>query len=138
MNLFSGFERTGEALAPRALFARRLATNAGIALGLILVSLVVGMMFYHRLEGLDWVRAFSHAAMILGGMGPYDAPQAKAGAIFEGSYAIYCGLLLIGVTAFILTPIFHRIMHAFNLPDDGSTGGGAAKKPAKPKARRRR
>ena len=45
--LFPRLERRGEPLAPRLLFARRLAINVGIALGLILLSLVVGMAGYH-------------------------------------------------------------------------------------------
>ena len=38
--------------------------------------------------------------------------------LFEGFYAIYCGLLLIGVTGLILGPVFHRVMHQLHLPDD--------------------
>ena len=135
MQFFSGLERRGDPIASRSVFTARLASNAGIALGLIFVSLLVGMIGYHWLEGLDWVRAFGHAAMILGGMGPYEEPKSTAGALFEGVYAIYCGLLLIGVTIFILAPIFHRVMHAFHLPDEADPGEGATKKSG---ARRRR
>ena len=28
------------------------------------------------------------------------------------------GLLLIGVTGLILSPVFHRVMHQLHLPDD--------------------
>jgi hypothetical protein len=123
MQLFSGLERRGEPMAPRFVFARRLLINFALGLSLILVSLIAGMACYHALEGLDWVRAFSHAAMILGGMGPYDEPTSKSGELFEGLYAIYCGLLLIGVTGLILAPVFHRVMHAFHLPDEEDTTG---------------
>lgn len=132
MPLFSALERRGEPIAPRFLFARRLLVNFALGLGLILVSLVVGMVCYRIFEGLDWPRSFSHAAMILGGMGPYGEPKSEAGSIFEGIYAIYCGLLLIGVTGLILAPVFHRVMHAFHLPDDGDAGG-EAKKGSRPK-----
>ena len=56
--------------------------------------------------------------MILGGMGPYSEPNGNASKLFEGIYAIYCGLLLIGVTGLILAPVFHRVMHQLHLPDD--------------------
>jgi hypothetical protein len=113
-----GFERRGQKLAPRYIFAKRLAVNIGIALVVVLVSLSVGMLGYHRFEGLDWLRSFSHAAMILGGMGPYEEPKSNSGELFEGFYALYSGLLLVGVTGLILSPVFHRVMHQFHLPDD--------------------
>ena len=73
MDLFSSFERRGEPLAPRWLFARRLVINIGLALALILVSLVGGMAGYHYIEGSGWLDAFDQTAMILGGMGPPTA-----------------------------------------------------------------
>jgi hypothetical protein len=137
MPLFFRLERRGEPIAPRFLFARRLLINFALGLGLILISLVIGMICYRTFEGLDWLRSFSHAAMILGGMGPYNEPQTSAGAIFEGIYAIYCGLLLIGVTGLILAPVFHRVMHAFHLPDDGNARVAAKKRrPASKPAKR--
>ena len=76
------------------------------------------MLGYHYFEGMGVVDAFSAAAMILGGMGPYGPPKTDGGKIFAGLYAIYCGLLLIGVTGLILAPVFHRVMHQLHLPDD--------------------
>ena len=64
--------------------------------------------------------------MILGGMGPYAEPVNDSSKLFEGIYAIYCGLLLIGVTGLILSPVFHRVMHQLHLPDDDGTSGYSA------------
>lgn len=134
--LFPRFEYHGQPLAPRWLFVRRLAINVGIALVVVLVSLGVGMVCYHRLEGLNWVMSFGHAAMILGGMGPYDEPVNDSSKIFEGLYALYSGLLLIGVTGLILSPVFHRLMHQLHLPDDTEAESDKPKqKPAKPKSK---
>jgi hypothetical protein len=127
MNLFSSFERRGEPLAPRWLFARRLAINVGLALALIGVSLLAGMVGYHYFEGSGWIDTFDQAAMILGGMGPYSAPKSDGGKLFAGFYALYSGLLLIGVTGLILAPLFHRLMHHLNLPDEEKPRGGASK-----------
>jgi|SRR5215475_14994091 len=118
---FPPLERRGQPLAPRWLFARRLAINVGIALAVVLASLFAGMLGYRYLEGLSWLRSFGHAAMILGGMGPYQEPVGDGSKLFEGIYAIYCGLLLIGVTGLILSPVFHRVMHQLHLPDDDDT-----------------
>lgn len=137
MGLFSTFERRGEPLAPRWLFARRLLINIGIALGLILISLIGGMAGYHYIEGSGWLDAFDQTAMILGGMGPYSEPKTQGGKVFAGIYALYSGLLLIGLTGLILAPLFHRITHHFNLPDGEDNTGGASKR-TKTSSRRRR
>src|SRR5215831_10893779 len=126
------FERRGEPLAPRWLFARRLAINLGLALVLIFISLAVGMAGYHYLEGSGWLDGFDQAAMILGGMGPYSEPKSAGGKLFAGLYASYSGLLLIGVTGLILAPLFHRVMHHFHLPDDDKSSGGAPKRSKNP------
>jgi hypothetical protein len=52
--------------------------------------------------------------MILSGMGPYREPTTNGSKLFEGFYALYSGLLLIGVTGLILAPILHRVMHHFH------------------------
>ena len=117
--LFPRLEHRGQPLAPHWLFYRRLSINFALGLAFILVSLAAGMLGYRYLEGLSWLRSFGHAAMILGGMGPYGlSPTVMASKMFEGIYAIYCGLLLIGVTGLILAPVFHRVMHQLHLPDD--------------------
>jgi hypothetical protein len=134
--LFPQLERRGEPLAPRSVFALRLATNVALALALILVSLIAGMAGYHYLEGEDWLDAFDQTAMIVGGMGPYSEPKTSGGKLFAGLFALYSGLLLIGVTVFILTPLFHRVMHAFHLPDEADQGGTARTRSA-PAAKRR-
>jgi hypothetical protein len=86
MDLFSSFERRGEPLAPRWLFARRLVINVGLALALIGVSLLAGMVGYHYFERAGWVDAFDQAAMIIGGMGPYSEPKSDGGKLFAGFY----------------------------------------------------
>ena len=94
-----------------------------IALALILASLFAGMLAYRYFEGLSWLDAFDHAAMILGGMGPYREPTTNGSKLFEGCYALYSGLLLVGVTGLILAPIFHRVMH-----DEKDANAGAPKR----------
>jgi hypothetical protein len=145
--LFPRFEHHRQPLAPRWLFVRRLAINVGIALVVVLASLGVGMVCYHTLEGLNWLQSFGHAAMILGGMGPYEEPINDSSKLFEGLYALYSGLLLVGVTGLILSPVFHRVMHQLHLPDDdeaaarssgeavahGKTGKPKSKPRSKPK-----
>jgi len=108
------------AVRDHALFAKRLAINFNFAIGLLLIlaSLFLGMLGYRYFEGLRWLESFGHATMILGGMGPYVEPKSDAGKLFEGFYALYSGLLLIGVTGFIIAPIIYHVMHLYHLPLD--------------------
>ena len=113
------YERPGEPLAPRRTFFRRLVANLALALGLIVVSLAVGMLGYHFLGGLAWIDAFLNAAMIESGMGPVDVLMTWEAKLFAGLYALYSGLTLVATAGLILAPILHRFLHRFHLEDSG-------------------
>jgi len=53
--------------------------------------------------------------MILSGMGPLGELKTTAGKVFAGSYAILSGLIIVIATGFVLAPIFHRILHRFQV-----------------------
>jgi hypothetical protein len=81
----------------------------------VLISLAIGMLGYHWLEGLHWIDAFLNAAMLMGGMGPVSAPLSFGGKLFAGLYALYCGLMLILVAGLLFAPVVHRSLHKFHL-----------------------
>jgi hypothetical protein len=108
------YERRHQAPVSRAHFARRLAWHAAWGFVLIALSLGGGMLGYITLEGLSLLDAFLNAAMLLGGMGPVNLPKTDAGKFFAGCYALYAGLLFIAITALVLTPIVHRVLHHFH------------------------
>jgi hypothetical protein len=112
------FERHNEKLLPRRKFLRRILKYASIAVGLVLVSLVIGMAGYHLFEGLSWVDAFLNAAMLMGGMGPVNAFRTDAGKIFAGVYALYCGMILLIAVGIFAVPIVHRFLHHFHLESE--------------------
>lgn len=97
-----------------AQFLLRLINHLAVALGLLMVSLVAGMAGYMSFEKLSSVDAFLNAAMLLGGMGPVDAPQTVQGKLFAGCYALYAGLVFIVTLALVLTPVVHRVIHVFH------------------------
>ena len=109
------YEMRHEALAPARVFARRIARNTATAAALVACSLAVGMAGYHGLEGLPWIDAFVNSAMLLGGMGPVDALHTRAGKLFAGCYALYCGLVVIVAAGLLLAPFVHRLLHRFHL-----------------------
>ena len=99
---------------PRERFIRRVLLHAAAALALLLVSLVLGMAGYGYFEHLAWRDAFLNAAMLLGGMGPVDAPRTDGGKLFAGLYALYAGLIFLITAGLIFTPVVHRILHKFH------------------------
>ena len=84
------------------------------ALALLLGSLALGMVGYEHFEQLAWRDAFLNAAMLLGGMGPVNAPQTDDGKLFAGLYALYAGLVFLITVGLAFTPVVHRIMHKFH------------------------
>lgn len=102
-------------LAPPRVFLRRLLASTAIGLGLVAVSLAVGMAGYHGYEGLSWLDAFLNASMILSGMGPLAQPVTTGGKLFAGCYALYSGLAVLVIAGVIFAPIVHRFLHRFHL-----------------------
>ncbi|MFA6954819.1 MAG: hypothetical protein WC538_02985 [Thermoanaerobaculia bacterium] len=111
------FEHKSEPVLARSMFLRRLAASSALGLALVVVSLAAGMVGYRTIEGLSWVDAFLNASMLLGGMGPLEHERDGAGKIFEGLYALYCGLAVITVSAIIFAPVIHRFMHKLHADD---------------------
>lgn len=103
---------------PRSRFIRRMLLHAAAALALMLVSLMLGMAGYQYFEQLPWRDAFLNAAMLMGGMGPADAPRTDGGKLFAGLYALYAGLILLVAAVLVVTPVVHRVMHRFHWEKD--------------------
>ena len=106
-------------LPPPRIFARRLLASSAVGLGLVAVSLAVGMTGYHVYEGLPWIDAFLNASMILSGMGPLLSPATTGGKLFAGFYALYSGLAVLVIAAVIFGPIVHRFLHRFHIEAEG-------------------
>jgi len=108
------YERRGEAPLPRRAFVGRVAIHALMSLALVAVSLLLGMLGYVRFERLSWMDAFLNSAMLLGGMGPVNAPQTATGKLFAGTYALYAGLVFLIAAGIVVAPIVHRVLHKFH------------------------
>jgi hypothetical protein len=109
------FEHRRERLLPRPLFIRRILKYGAVSGGLAAVSLLIGILGYRQLEGMSWLDAFVNAAMILGGMGPVGELHTRAGKLFAGCYALYCGLIVVISMGILIAPVFHRFLHLFHL-----------------------
>jgi hypothetical protein len=108
------YERRDHRPLSRRSFAGRMARHFGVVLLLVAGSLAIGMAGYMGFEHLAWRDAFLNSAMLLGGMGPVDAPKSDGGKLFAGLYALYCGLVVIITASVIFAPVLHRVMHKFH------------------------
>jgi hypothetical protein len=111
------YERRTDALLSHARFLRRLSLHALVAAGVLLGSLLIGMSGYMFFEDLPWRDAFLNSAMLLGGMGPVDAPKTNGGKVFAGLYALYAGLVFLITVGVMLAPVLHRVMHRFHMAE---------------------
>jgi len=109
------FEHHKQPLASRSEFTRRLVRFSALAAGILFVSLGIGVLGYHFLEGLSWLDALVNAAMILGGMGPLNPLNTIAGKWFASFYALYSGMVILVAAGVMGAPILHRILHHFHL-----------------------
>jgi hypothetical protein len=101
----------------RPRFARRMLAHTALAVSVIAVSIGLGMFGYCQFEHMPLLDGFLNTAMLLGGMGPVNAPQTDAGKLFAGFFALYAGLVFIVTAALLFTPLLHRLMHHFHWDD---------------------
>jgi hypothetical protein len=112
------YERRTEKLLPVPRFLGRMAKTVCFALFLIVVALAIGVVGYHHFAGLSWIDSLLNASMILTGMGPVDPMKTEGAKLFASLYAIFSGSLFLTSIAFVLAPLFHRLLHTFHLDED--------------------
>lgn len=111
------YEHKAHRPIPTKSFVRRILTHFAFSISLLLISLAIGMAGYEYYEQLPWRDAFLNSAMLMGGMGPVDAPKTDAGKLFAGIYALYAGLVFIVTAGLLLSPVVHRVLHKFHWQD---------------------
>ena len=94
-----------------------MALHSSLALGLLTVSLSIGMWGYSHFEHMGWRDAFVNASMLLAGMGPVKVDLSDSGKVFAGIYALYSGLVVIAMAGLLLAPAVHRLMHKVHWDD---------------------
>jgi hypothetical protein len=101
-------------------FARRMLLHGAAAAAILATSLTLGTAGYHYTESMPWLDSVLEASLILSGMGPLHAHFATdAGKVFATLYALFSGVVFLGLTAILIAPIIHRLLHRFHLDEDG-------------------
>jgi sterol desaturase/sphingolipid hydroxylase (fatty acid hydroxylase superfamily) len=108
------FEHRSEPLLSRKEFFRRLGRQGVYAGALVMFSVTLGLAGYHWIAGFSWIDAFLNTCMLLGGMGPVGDLPNNSAKVFAGVFALYSGLVFLLVAAFLLAPVFHRVLHHFH------------------------
>jgi hypothetical protein len=112
------YEPRKDALLSSAEFKSRVISHFLLALCIIAVALGIGVVGYHFIGGLDWVDSLLNASMILGGMGPVDEMHTTAAKLFASAYALFAGLVFIGIASLLMAPFAHRILHRFHIDEE--------------------
>jgi hypothetical protein len=108
-------ERRQEPLLPRPLFVLRLFRYLLLSGSVIAVSLLIGVLGYRWIGGLDWVDSILNASMILTGMGPVDPMKTTAAKLFASAYALFSGIVFLCAAGVLVTPVLHRLLHHFHV-----------------------
>lgn len=80
----------------------------------------IGTVGYHTRGPLQWIDAFLNASMILSPMGPVDRMESATAKLFSALYALFSGLVFIGVIGVVVAPWIHRLHHWFHLEESSS------------------
>jgi hypothetical protein len=55
-------------------------------------------------------------------MGPVDRLDSSSAKIFASLYALFSGLMFVGMMGIILAPWLHRMFHKFHIDDKDASG----------------
>jgi hypothetical protein len=105
------YEHRSHRLLPWRAFLRRAGRHLLFAFAAIALAVGIGTTGYHVLGRLGWIDAFLNASMILSGMGPVDRMESAGAKLFAALYALFSGLVFIGIAGLILAPWVHRLFH---------------------------
>jgi hypothetical protein len=114
------FESHHQRLLSRPEFARRVFRHFLFASSALAVALGIGIGGYHFIARLGWIDSLLNASMILGGMGPVSPLETDGAKLFASFYALFAGLVFVGLAGVLLGPFLHRLMHRFHVdePED--------------------
>lgn len=116
------FEHRTQPLLGLGTFLRRAGWHLLWGFLTLATAVGIGTVGYHEAGRLAWIDAFLNASMILSGMGPVDRMETPSAKLFAALYALFSGLVFIGIMGIVLAPWVHRLVHRFHLePDDANS-----------------
>jgi hypothetical protein len=113
------YEHKRHHLLPWPRFIKRASRHLLIGIVIAAVADFIGTLGYHVAGELGWLDSFLNASMILSGMGPVDHLSTTSGKLFAALYALFSGIVFIGVMGLVLAPWAHRMLHVVTLEERG-------------------
>ena len=109
------YEHRRDAMLPLQAFLQRVLKHIAAALGMIAISVILGMIGFRWTEHYGWLDAFLNTCMLLGGMGQVSPIVTPGGKVFAGIFALFAGLVFIVVASLVVAPFAHRVIHRLHL-----------------------
>ena len=109
------YEHRTHRLLGRAEFGKRVLRHVMLATVVLVISLTLGVTGYHYVGDLEWIDAVLNASMILTGMGPVDVMLTTRAKLFASLYALFSGVVFLGIASVVVAPFAHRLLHRFHL-----------------------
>ena len=112
------YEHKSQPMVSRHRFALRLGKVMFVTALVVSGTLAIGAWGFRYSHDTDFAHGLHHATWLA--MGEHDGmePSDSFGRIFEAAYLLFVRLTLFSSAAFVVTPIFHRIMHKLHLDDE--------------------
>ena len=111
------YEHRKHRLLSRGEFIKRIVQHVVLAAAILSFSLALGVAGYHYVAGLEWIDALLNASMILTGMGPVDVLHGEKAKLFASFYALFSGVVFLGIASVLVAPFAHRLLHRFHLEE---------------------
>lgn len=111
-------EHHSQKVLPWPRFFIRLSLYFAFSMGIIIFSLLLGISGYYFIAKLSLLDSFYMSSMILTGMGPVTDMHSAGAKIFSSFYALYSGIVFLSISAVILAPIIHRILHILHVENE--------------------
>jgi hypothetical protein len=112
------YEHRKHKLLPRQAFVFRVLRHFVLAWLFAAAALAIGIAGYHYLAELSWLDSLLNASMILGGMGPVDQLHSDSAKWFASFYALFSGLVVIGIAGVVVAPFAHRMLHSLHAVEE--------------------
>jgi len=109
------FEHHQQPLLSKSAFFIRMLRCAMVTLALLILTLLIGIIFFHSTEHFSWIDSFLNSALIMTGLGLVNILNTCSGKLFTAFYALFSALAFYTILAIILTPLLHRMLHHLHL-----------------------
>lgn len=111
------YENKSTPIISRAKFRKRLLNHCLAALGLILISVAIGIVGHMYFDAMPFTKALVASTTLMSGLGLSIFPESVEGQLFASFYGILCGYIYIATSSIMVAPILHRMLHKFHIEE---------------------